>query len=148
MTDGRTAAQKSLDRFRVTAGLAILCMFAVVGLSWLDNASDNDRQDANQDRLERVQAELADAVQAIEDQRATARVSSCNQAVDFAVAHNELVRRSQDLLRAVAAGSTRPETQAFVDEQVALYDANIVRVRDCSPQGLEDFANGTGGYLP
>lgn len=95
-----------------------------------------------------VGSKAQSAIDASNEVRNTARVSSCEQAVDFAQAHNELVARSQDLLLAVAAGSTNPETQSFVAEQVALYEENIVPVRDCSPDGLTAFAEGTGGYLP
>lgn len=95
-----------------------------------------------------VAQDAQDAIDTANEVRATARISSCDQSVDFATAHNDLVRRNQALLQQVAAGSTRPETAAFVAEQVAAFEANIVPVRDCSPEGIEAFSTGEGGYLP
>ena len=139
---GRIFEEYQNDKRR-WAVVAFLGFLAMIGFAWAAVAGyqDDQKQTETSDRL-------AQAVNDIEEQRSTARLSSCNQAVDFATAHNELVSRTQDLLLTVAATSNNPATDAFVAEQVALYEANIVRVRDCSPEGLQAFADGTGGYLP
>lgn len=134
------AYQADKRRWAVITFVGFLAILGVaVAVAFGFQAADDDRE---------TQRRLAAAINSIEEQRATARVSSCSQAVDFAVAHNELVNRSQDLLIAIRGIVTNAEAQAFLAGQAALYEANIVRVRDCSAQGLLDFADGTGGYLP
>lgn len=133
----RTAAKQADDRKKFWLILAVAAsLFVAVGAVIVAVGASS------------AAGKAQDAITAVEEQRATSRVSSCDQAVDFAQAHNELVARSQDLLRAIAAITSNPDTQAFIAEQVALYDGNIVRVRDCSAAGLQSFADGTGGYLP
>lgn len=122
---------------RIITALFVVFIFTMGGLVWAVYSDATSRSDQLQSAIDEMNAV-----------RATARVSTCEGLATFQLAHNDLVRRNQDLLRTVAAQSTRPETQAFVDEQVALYEANIVPVRDCSPEGIEAFSNGTGGYLP
>lgn len=121
---------------------------AVAFIGYADVRSENDRQDVADTEFASVQDDLSATVSAIEEQRATGKVSSCAQAFDFATAHNSFVRRTQALLAAILAGAESEEGRQFLTEQIAGYENEIVRVRDCSPEGIEAFSNGTGGYLP
>lgn len=80
---------------------------------------------------------------------AETRINSCHSYnTETVPAVNALNDRNQELLRSIAGQSTNPATTEFVDQQVALYEAEKALYRDCSPSGLDAFSNGTGGFLP
>lgn len=140
MTDQEKPPADPHRTLKVAGWLFALFALVMVVLGGILVADGRDRDDALR-KLETALSDFADA-------RGTARVSSCQQAVDFATAHNALVVRNQDLLRRIFGESSDPDVQAALAEEIAAYDANVVRVRDCSPGGLAAFADGTGGYLP
>jgi uncharacterized membrane protein YebE (DUF533 family) len=134
------AYQRDKIRWSVVTLAGFLALIGIAFVVYVGFQSDSDDRE--------TQRQLGQAISDIEEQRATARQSSCDQAVDFATAHNHLVQRQIDLLSRIFGSSSDPDTQAALAEEIASYNEEIVPVRDCSAQGLEDFANGTGGYLP
>lgn len=94
-----------------------------------------------------VANEASAALDAFTASRTEARAIACQADNDTAGRINGLNDRTQDLLRDASAGGDRtPEEQervdAFLVEQLAKYEALKVPLRDCSPQGIEDYYGG------
>lgn len=87
--------------------------------------------------------------------RAQAQVNSCRRYNDeLAPAIHKIVDKQIEFIHLLAVDRDEPRTpeeqaqvDAIVAEAVADFEQARVLFRDCSPEGIEAFSEGTGGYL-
>lgn len=90
-------------------------------------------------RQEQAINKANEAIEAVVEQRATARVVACEQDNTFARGLNGLADATIGVLNAVRAGTEREDARVFFDQQIVTLEGARVVFRDCSPAGLDRY---------
>lgn len=125
--------EASVKKMRWFRRAAVAGVVGAILALWASIVSNNASNEANE------------AVEALRAQREASRIVQCKADNDTAARVNALNDRTQDLLRTAAMPNNvrTPEQQARTDallaDQLALYEAVKVPLRDCTPKGIKEF---------
>ena len=88
------------------------------------------------------------ALDRAEQQRKERTIASCQQTNDFYRRHNALVDNDQETFRIIIRETTSDPARTFAQERLDSYERNKVRLRDCSPKGIEKYLSTTTTTAP
>lgn len=130
---------KSIDDFRrfITAIVAIFSLVFVTFGLYVYFTRENDQ--AQQDKTEAVVKQLEQAQNEVVQTRTESRKIQCNSDNDFKNAHNRGFQHVIDVFQSVATKTTSDASQEQVEHYLEIFKSDLVPLRDCSPQGIEDY---------
>lgn len=129
-----------LKERRLLRALTILSIIGTCAAIYLAVASNRTADEAT-----KAAATAQKAIDAVVEARDASRIVACGTANDIARKHNDLVNGVENTLTLATKGNgTRtPEQQArvdaFLNQQIAQYEAIKVAIRDCSPAGIKAY---------